>query len=195
MKKAIFLDRDGTINEEMGYINHPERFKIFPFTFEAIKIFNDLGFLVIVVTNQSGVARGYFPESLVHEIHKELTRQAVLNNTLITAVYHCPHHPDGEVEMYRKKCECRKPQPGMILQAVKDHNINLSKSYMIGDRYKDIQFGHGLGLRTGFVLTGYGKGEYRLQKDQWDILPDLIADNLLDMAKQIKSEHIETAEI
>lgn len=186
MKKAVFLDRDGTINEEMGYINHPDRFIIFPFIPESIRIFNDLDIKVIVITNQAGVARGYFSEDLVRIIHKNLLAEVARHGAKIDAIYYCPHHPTEGTEPYRVQCECRKPKPGMVLQAEKEHNIDLSNSYMIGDRFRDIQFARQLGLTSAMVLTGYGKGEYTYQRHTWPYEPDIIGDDLLSVATIIK---------
>ncbi|TFH01234.1 MAG: HAD family hydrolase [Calditrichales bacterium] len=185
---AVFLDRDGTINEEMGYINHPDRFIVFPFVAESIRIFNQLELKVVVVTNQSGIARGYFKESMVIGLHKRLLESMAQAEARIDAIYYCPHHPTEGLEPYRQKCNCRKPKPGMINQAVREGDIDLQKSYMIGDRYKDIVFGNNLKLRTGFVMTGYGRGEYTYQKDQWKVHPDITGANLLEIARQIYSE-------
>ncbi|GAG85104.1 unnamed protein product [marine sediment metagenome] len=187
MNAAVFLDRDGTINEEMGYINHPGRFIIFPFVVESIRIFNRLGLKVVVVTNQSGVARGYFEESLVLELHQKMISELAANQAQIDAIYYCPHHPKEGTGRYKIDCECRKPKPGMIQKAVKEHDINLHSSYMIGDRYKDVVFAKNLEIKSGFVLTGYGRGEYTYQKEQWKIIPDFIGENLLDIAQQIEN--------
>ena len=142
MNKAVFLDRDGTINEEMGYINHISRFKIFDYTFSAIKILNNLNFKVIIITNQSGIARGYFQEEVLNQVHNELLNQANRNDAKIEKIYYCPHHKDGIVDKYKIDCDCRKPKPGMLHQAQKEFNITLEHSYMISDRYKDIQFAY-----------------------------------------------------
>lgn len=187
MKPAIFLDRDGTINEEMGYINHPDRFIVFPYVAPSIKIFNELGFAVVVVTNQSGVARGYFPENLVKKLHQRMLEIVEDFGAKIDAVYYCPHHPSEGLKEYRINCDCRKPKPGMIVQAQKDLNLNLSASYMIGDRYKDINFAKKLGVKAGMVMTGYGRGEYEYQRKSWEYQPDLIADNLFEMAEKIRT--------
>jgi D-glycero-D-manno-heptose 1,7-bisphosphate phosphatase len=185
---AVFLDRDGTINEEMGYINHPDRFVIFPFVAKSINIFNKLGLKVIVVTNQSGVARGYFSESLVKELHDKLQEKMIEEGAKIDAIYYCPHHPKEGKKKYIMDCNCRKPKPGMILKAVKEHDIDLNNSYMIGDRYKDILFAKNLKIKSGFVLTGYGRGEYIFDKNKWEYNPDFIGENLLDVARQIESK-------
>lgn len=188
MNKAVFLDRDGTINEEMGYINHVSRFKIFKFVPEAIKILNNAGYLVIVVTNQSGLARGYFDENLINMLHASLLKKVQKESAKIDAIYFCPHHPTEGIQRYRINCDCRKPKPGMIKQAQKEFDINLNKSIMIGDRYKDVEFGKQLGLKTIMVLTGYGLGEYTFQRHLWNEQPDLVCNNLLEAAQIIKSD-------
>ena len=188
MKKgAIFLDRDGTINEEMGYINHLDRFIVFPYVAESIKIFNKLGFKVVVVTNQSGVARGYFSESLVNKLHEILKNKMKQEGAKIDAIYYCPHHPKEGQQKYKIDCTCRKPKPGMILKAIEEHKIDINKSYMIGDRYKDILFAKNLKIKSGFVLTGYGRGEYLYDKEKWKYEPDFVGENLLEIAQKIES--------
>lgn len=187
---AVFLDRDGTINEEMGYINHPDRFVIFPFVAESIRIFNELKMKVVVVTNQSGVARGYFDESLVLELHRSLMNIMKEQNAIIDAIYYCPHHPKEGQGHYKLDCDCRKPKPGMILKAIEELQIDIEKSLMIGDRYKDIVFAKNLNMSSGLVLTGYGRGEYTFDRKKWDYEPDYIGENLLEVAKQIKIEKL-----
>ena len=182
---AIFLDRDGTINEEMGYINHIDRFKIFPFVAESIKIFRKNGFKTIVVTNQSGVARGYFTEELLNKVHTKLANFLEENGTKLDGIYYCPHHPSEGTGRYKLECNCRKPKTGLIEIAAQEHDIDLKKSYMIGDRYKDMKFAQNLNIKSGFVLTGYGKGEYEHQKQTWSYMPDIIAKNLKEMAQKI----------
>ncbi len=184
--KAIFLDRDGTINEEMGYINHISRFKIFDFIPESIRIFKNLGFKIIIVTNQSGIARGYFSESLLHEIHNKLRKQMENENAPIDDIFFCPHHPTEGNLPYRRECNCRKPKPGMILQAVEKWKLDLSRSFLVGDRYKDVVFAKNLGIGAAMVLTGYGLGEYTDQKEKWTYAPDFVGENLLDVAIQIQ---------
>ncbi|HEM49084.1 MAG TPA: D-glycero-beta-D-manno-heptose 1,7-bisphosphate 7-phosphatase [Caldithrix sp.] len=187
MKKAVFLDRDGTINEEMGYINHASRFIIFDFVPEAIKILNECGFLVLIVTNQSGVARGYFSEELLISLHNNLIAKVEKNQAKIEKIYYCPHHPNEGIKKYKLDCNCRKPKPGMIEMARDEYNIDLGDSYIIGDRYKDVQFGQNMGLHTIMVLTGYGLGEYSYQNKDWPTQPEYICNNLLDAANLIKS--------
>ena len=185
MQKAIFLDRDGTINEEMGYINHPDRFKIFSFVAESIKIFNQSGFLVIIITNQSGIARGYYSETMVQNLHYRLITEMKNQGAQIDAIYYCPHHPTEGREEYRLDCDCRKPKPGLILRAVQEHNISLIDSYVIGDRYQDIVMARQLNMKAGLVLTGYGLGEYTYNRQLWKHQPDLVGKDLLILAKKI----------
>jgi len=184
--KAVFLDRDGTINEEMGYINHISRFRVFPFVAEALKILQDCGYKLIIVTNQSGVARGYFNETLVQEVHRHLGEQMLAAGVKIDAVYYCPHHPSEGSAEYRRNCTCRKPNTGMIDRAVADFDIDLSRSFMIGDRFKDVQFARKVGLKAIMVLTGYGKGEYTFQRERWEAQPDYVCENLLDASRYIR---------
>lgn len=194
MTKAVFLDRDGTINEEMGYINHVSRFKIFDYVPQAIKLLNEAGYKVIVVTNQSGVARGYFSEELVNKLHQSLIENAKESSAEIDKIYYCPHHPTEGLGKYRLDCECRKPKTGMIEKARREFNLDMSSSYLIGDRYKDIVFGKKTGLHSIMVLTGYGRGEYTYQRGSWKIRPDHISENLLEAAKYIKGRATSTNE-
>lgn len=183
--KAVFIDRDGTINEEMGYINHLSRFNIFPFVAKALGMLRKNGYKLVLVTNQAGVARGYFSEDLVKELHTFLQQQLAENNAQFDKIYYCPHHPTEGKGKYKKDCDCRKPKTGMIRQAVKDLEIDLCSSYMIGDRYKDMLFAEKVGLRGIMVLTGYGKGEYTYQSETWDRKPNYICENLLAAAQYI----------
>jgi len=179
-KPAAFIDRDGTINEQMGYINHLSRFKIIPGVPEAIRLLNDLGFLVIVLTNQSGIARGYYSIDLVRQIHdllpQTLKKEA---NATIDAILFCPHHPQGSVPEYTMECECRKPKTGLIKQACMDFEIDLTQSFVIGDMASDMELANQAGVKGIMVETGYGLGEidFILPKKQLEIT--FIAENLL----------------
>jgi D-glycero-D-manno-heptose 1,7-bisphosphate phosphatase len=178
-ESAVFLDRDGTINEEMGYINHLSRFVLLPRTAEAIRLLNDAGIKVVVVTNQSGFARGYYASaSLVDQVHDQMRNLLAKEGAHLDGIYTCLHGPE-------EGCPCRKPQPGLILQAARELNIDLSRSYVVGDRYKDIQTGAKAGVKGIFVLTGYGLGEYENFGRTWEAQPGHIAGDLLDAAAWI----------
>ena len=177
-RPAIFLDRDGTITEECGYVNHPSRLKLLRGAGEAVRMCNEHGYLAVVVTNQAGVARGYFTEDLVPVVHERLRRLLVRHGAHLDGIYYCPHHPSVGPPAYRIDCNCRKPKTGMIEAACRDLPIDLARSWMVGDRITDSAFGHKLGLRTVMVLTGYGRGEHEYQRRNWTDEPDYIAPNL-----------------
>ncbi len=178
LRRAVFLDRDGTIGEEMGYVNHVDRFQIFPFASEAIRQLNQAEVPVIVVTNQSGIARNIFPESLVHEVHKKMVAQLAAGGAWIDAIYFCPHKSEDA-------CECRKPNPGLLRQAAREHALDLPASWVVGDRYADLEMAHAGGARGMLVMTGYGRGEYELHRGTWPRQPDALAGNLSDAVRQI----------
>jgi D-glycero-D-manno-heptose 1,7-bisphosphate phosphatase len=184
-KSAVFIDRDGTISEEVGYVNHPSRFRVFPYSGEAIKNLNDKGWLAIVVTNQAGVARGYFEETIITEVHSRLNEELALQNAKLDAIYYCAHHPSVGEPPYRFDCDCRKPKAGLIKRASKDFDIDLETSWMVGDRYSDIELAHNAGIKSAFVLSGYGRGEWEYQRSSWKLKPDLVSENLLDAVNSI----------
>jgi D-glycero-D-manno-heptose 1,7-bisphosphate phosphatase len=183
--KAVFLDRDGTINEEMGYINHIDRFILLPRTAEAIRMINSHGFKAVVVTNQSGVARGIFPELLVKEVHRKMEDLLRADGAHIDGVYYCPHHPDFGPPEYRKRCPCRKPATGMIERACHDLGIDPKKSYMVGDRITDLEFADKIGAKGILVLTGFGKGEVAYGDVRWRGKAHFIARDLYDAVEWI----------
>ncbi len=188
MNRAVFIDRDGTINEEMGYINHVQRFKLLPRTIEAIRLINHLNLKAVVVTNQSGPARGYFPEDLIGQIHTELQSALKKNGAHLDGIYYCCHHPHAVVEAYRKVCDCRKPNIGLLLEAVEDLDIDLKMSYVVGDRYVDVELAHRAGAKGILVLTGYGQGELKYVGPQQDHKPVFIAEDLYDAVKWISKD-------
>lgn len=183
--KAVFLDRDGTINEEVGYVNHIERFILLPRVPDAIRLLNQRGIKVIVITNQSGVARGYFPESLIFQVHKKMEELLRQRDAFVDGIYYCPHHPKEGFPPYLRVCKCRKPETGLVDEAVKAFDIDCSKSYMIGDRGVDIEFGHKIGAKPILVLTGYGKGEWEYNRYQWKVMPYYVASDLYDAVEWI----------
>jgi len=158
-RPAVFLDRDGTINEQRGYINHISRFVLLPRTAEAVRLLNEHGFLAIIVTNQSGVARGYFPIELVNEVHEHLKELLRKEGAYVDGIFFCPHYHRGEVGEYTIECNCRKPRPGLIEKARKNLDIDMAGSYLIGDRVSDIELAKRCNLKGVLVKTGYGKGD------------------------------------
>jgi D-glycero-D-manno-heptose 1,7-bisphosphate phosphatase len=184
-RRAVFIDRDGTISEEVGYVNHPSRYRVFPFAAEAIKLLNESGRLAVLVTNQAGVARGYFKEDVIAAVHGILQQELGRGGARLDAVYYCPHHPSVGEPPYRLDCDCRKPKPGLITRAAAELDIDLARSWMIGDRYGDVELARNAGVHSALVLTGYGRGEFEYQRDSWRREPDLIADNLLEAVREI----------
>lgn len=150
--KAIFLDRDGTINKEVNYLYRKDDFEFIPNAPEAIKLFHELGYRVIVITNQAGVARGFYEENDIEILHNYINFLLEKENTYIDAYYYCPHHPEGTVDKYSYKCNCRKPEIGMIEKALKDYNIDLEKSIFIGDKEIDIMTGKLAGVGNCFLV-------------------------------------------
>lgn len=148
MGKAFYLDRDGVINHDFGYVGSKARFEFIDGVFEACRLIMNQGFQIVIVTNQAGIARGYYDEEQFNKLNDWMLMQFKLHNIVITEVYHCPHHPDGIVEQYRQDCECRKPKPGMILKAANKHHINLSESVMVGDKNSDLEAGRRAGIGT-----------------------------------------------
>ena len=187
-KAAVFLDRDGTINEQMGYINHLSRFHLLPGVARAIRLLNDHSIPVFVVTNQSGLARGYFPETVLAAVHEALVERLQAEGAQLDGVYVCPHHPEAKEERYRLDCRCRKPKPGLFLQAAVEHDLELSRSYVVGDRWSDLKAAAACGAKGVWVLTGYGRGDYEYIGPQQAIQPSHVALDLLAAVQWIIEE-------
>jgi D-glycero-D-manno-heptose 1,7-bisphosphate phosphatase len=185
MRPAVFIDRDGTINEQLGYINHISRFILLPRAGKAISILNKNNYIVVVTSNQSGVARGYFPIELVEEIHELMKKELARDNAYVDRTYFCPHHPDGVLREYSKECNCRKPNIGLIEKARSELDIDIERSYVIGDRLLDIEFAHNANLPGILVLTGYGEGELEYIMPHRKIKPTFVAKDLLLAVKWI----------
>jgi D,D-heptose 1,7-bisphosphate phosphatase len=190
MKKntAVFLDRDGTINEEVGYLDSLDKFKVIPSAYEAIRLINESGMKAVVISNQAGVARGLFTEDFVKITHEHLQTALRKKGAYIDNFYYCPHHPTEGIESYRKDCNCRKPAPGMLLRAAQDLNIDLTKSYLVGDRFRDMEAAKKAGVKRVLVKTGYG--QELLQDDGPDEAteegkPDFIAADILEAVRWI----------
>ena len=158
LSPALFLDRDGVLIEEVEYLAKLELVKLIPGAAAVVRRANDAGWRVVIVSNQSGVARGLFPESFLAEVHREIARQLLeKTGATVDASYYCPHHPSEGQGVYRIACDCRKPKPGMLLRAAQELGIDLAESWMIGDRRTDLEAGAAAGCRTILVRTGYGE--------------------------------------
>jgi D-glycero-D-manno-heptose 1,7-bisphosphate phosphatase len=171
MYRAVFMDRDGTISEEVGYMYHSGLYKVFSWSAPAIRKINEHGMKAVVITNQSGVGRGYFDEASVEEVHAILRAELSAQDARLDAIYACIHHPEAG-------CDCRKPNSGMLLKARDEMDIDLTQSYVIGDKFLDVETAHNVGAKGILVLTGYGREErekYKAGRHQ----PDLVADNLM----------------
>ncbi len=170
-QKTVFIDRDGTLIEEVNFLHRVEDLRFFSYTDEAVKLLKAHGFLIIIATNQSGIARGIYTENQMHQVHDAIQNQLTKK---IDAFYFCPHLPD-------EGCVCRKPNLGMIEQACNDFSIDLNESWMIGDKVLDVELGHNAKIKTALVKTGYGeKDAEKLQKQ-----PDIIAETLIDVVRFI----------
>ena len=179
------MDRDGTISEEVGYVNHPSRYRVFPYSAEAVRLLNEAGWLAILVTNQAGVARGYFTEEVITAVHGVLSAELERQGARLDAIYYCAHHPTVGEPPYRFACDCRKPRPGLIERAAREFDIDLGRSWMVGDRHSDVELARNAGTRAAFVLSGYGRGEWEYQRSVWKHQPDLVAEDLLEAVKKI----------
>lgn len=176
--RAVFLDRDGTLNEEVGYINQIEQFVLLPRAGQAIRLLNQHDLKAVIITNQSGVARGYFSESMVSLVHQKMQDLLKEEGAHLDGIYYCPHHPDIGNPPYRQKCRCRKPETGLVDVAVKELDIDCSNSYAVGDKEIDIEFAHRIGAKKVLVLTGYGREEWKHHSVKWKTEPDYVAQDL-----------------
>jgi len=188
-RRAVFLDRDGTLIREKGYLSDPEKLELEPGAAEAVQILNRSGLPVVLVTNQSGIARGFYDEGDLEKVHLALHGLLERERARLDAVYACPHHPEGAVEAYRKRCSCRKPAIGMLRKAEKDLDLQLSGSYLVGDKRSDIQCARDGGLVGILVTTGYGQKEWELSiQDPGSPEPDLVAGSLMEAVRRILAE-------
>ncbi len=182
-RPAIFLDRDGTIIELRDYLRSLAEIVLLPRAAEGLKLLADAGYLLIIITNQSGVARGYFDENFVRAANAKLNEMLARRGVVIDAVYYCPHHPQYGPEGYRVDCDCRKPKPGMISKAAADFDIDLRRSWVIGDNEPDIKLAANAGLRSVLVRTGYG-GALAAQEH---VCANIVAADLYEAAERIIS--------
>jgi D-glycero-D-manno-heptose 1,7-bisphosphate phosphatase len=182
-RAAVFLDRDGTIIEDVGYLSAIDRMALFPWSIDAIRALNRAGFAVVVVTNQSGVARRYFTESFVEETHRALDRRLAAGGARIDAYYYCPHHPDGKLAEYTRQCECRKPAGGLVDRAARDLGLDVKRSFVVGDTRRDIGLARAVGARAVLVRTGGGAIEEMHLSN--GLTADAVVDNLAAAASWI----------
>jgi D-glycero-D-manno-heptose 1,7-bisphosphate phosphatase len=187
-RPAIFMDRDGTLSHEVGYVNHRSRFRLYPWTIDAIRLINASPYLAVVVTNQAGVARGYFPETLVHEVHAALLDRLAEGGARLDGVFYCPHHPTVGEPPYRQECDCRKPRPGLLRRAEAELGVDLAASWVVGDRHGDLELGFRVGCRSALVKSGYGLGELEHHGPSWPRPPDLVAEHLLEAVERILAD-------
>ena len=180
---AIFIDRDGTVSEEVGYMYHAGLFRMYPWTGQAIRKINASGMKSVLITNQSGIERGYFKEATVHEVHEVLQQGLKQWEAHLDGIYYCPHAPERD-------CDCRKPKPGLILRAARELDIDLSKSFMVGDRYLDVRAANAAGLRSVLVRCGDGASEVSRYASQPVPQPSFVTDNLLHAVDAILSGQV-----
>jgi len=177
VRAAVFLDRDGTVIEERGYLGRLDLIEVFPWSAAAIHLLNEAGYAVVIVTNQAGIARGLFDDGFVQAAHARLDALLREQGAVVDGYYYCPHHPDGIVDRYRIRCGCRKPAPGMVQQAAADLNLDVQRSFVVGDRWVDVRLARAVGARGVLVRTGYGQTEEA--RPAPDVAPDAVADNLM----------------
>ena len=176
------MDRDGTLTEEVGYVNHPSRLRLLPRSAEAIRRLNARGIAAVIVTNQAGIARGYFSAEVLAAVNAALVAQLKDEGAHLDGVYVCPHHPIEGEPPYRLACECRKPKPGLLLRAADELGLDLGRSVLVGDKGSDLVAARAVGARAVLVLTGYGLGEWEYRRDALPTPPDHVADDLLGAA-------------
>ncbi len=180
MRPAIFLDRDGTLNEDVGHLDRFERLVLFPWSLDAVRLLRRAGYAVVVVTNQGGVARGFVAESFVAEVRRFIERRLADIGERLDGHYHCPHEPHATVAAYRRICDCRKPLPGLVRRACRELDLDAGRSVVIGDKWSDVRLARAAGARGVLIRTGYGGGQE--QAPPTDLRPDAVADTLMDAA-------------
>jgi D-glycero-D-manno-heptose 1,7-bisphosphate phosphatase len=183
-RPAVFLDRDGTMNVDIGYVSSPEQLEVYPWVAEAVRLINRSGMKAIVVTNQSGVARGFYDEQMLGRIHDRLVLDLEREGARLDAIYYCPHHPRIGDTRYRVVCECRKPAAGMLFRAQREHDLDLSNSVVIGDKASDVGMAARVGARSVLVLTGYGR-QTLCYPELLPCSPDLVVEDLLTAVKRL----------
>jgi D-glycero-D-manno-heptose 1,7-bisphosphate phosphatase len=183
MRPAVFLDRDGTVIEERGYLGRLDLIELFPWSAEAIRLLSEAGYAIVIVTNQAGVARGLFDEAFVHSAHARLDEMLRERGAAVDGYYYCPHHPEGSLDRYRVACGCRKPAPGMVRQAAIELGLDMDRSFVVGDKWLDIGLARNAGATGVLVRTGYAGGDAAVPPAGCE--PAVTVDTLLDAARWI----------
>lgn len=178
MQPAVFLDRDGTLVEEVGYLDRLERLAFYPWSIDAVRLLNRAGLQVVVISNQAGIARGIFEERAVGVAHQFISERLAAAGATIAGYYYCPHHPEAPLPAYRRDCDCRKPRPGLVRRAERELGLDLPRSFVVGDRWTDVQVANAVGARAILVRTGYGGSEATRQPS--DVRVDVVAANLME---------------
>jgi D-glycero-D-manno-heptose 1,7-bisphosphate phosphatase len=177
-RPAVFLDRDGTIIEERGYIDRLDMLSLFPWTGDALRLLKRAGFATVVITNQSAIGRGIIDEAFLDAVHQEIDRRLAPSHAAIDRYYYCPHLPDSTIERYRRACRCRKPSPGLVEQACREMDLDPARSVMVGDRWLDVACARAAGTRAVLVRSGHGRHEEAAPPA--DVRADAILDNLME---------------
>ncbi|SRR6266508_253516 len=184
MNHAVFLDRDGTILDELGYVTPSSVITIYPWSADAIRLLKRAGYVVVIITNQGGIGLGLYDHDFVEQTHDKLTADFAAAGAEIDAWYYCPHHPEAVVEQYRVHCSCRKPAPGMLIDAARDLDLDLASSWVVGDQWRDVKLAHAAGCRSVLLRTGHGAD----QESAWpsDVAPPTATcDNLIAAVSEI----------
>lgn len=177
MTSAVFLDRDGTLIDEVGYLDRPDRIALYPWSIDAIRTLNRAGIRVIMVSNQSGIARGFFTEEQLAVIHAHLAALLAAGGAHLDAYYYCPHHPDGRIAAFTRACDCRKPGGALVHRAAEEFGIDPRQSFTVGDRWVDVALARTVGARGVLVRTGYGALEETRPPE--GLIADVVVDNLI----------------
>ena len=183
LRPAVFLDRDGTLNIDAGYLDRKERLMLFPWSLDSVRLLRRAGYAVVVVTNQSGVGRGMIEESFVEEVHQFIQSRLVDIGEKLDGHYYCPHEPSASIEAFRVDCDCRKPKPGLVTRAARDLGLDVERSIVVGDKWSDIGLAKQTGARGVLVRTGYGRSQEKNRQE--GLSADAVVDTLMDAVNWI----------
>ena len=183
LRPAVFLDRDGTLNIDAGYLDRKERLMLFPWSLDSVRLLRRAGYAVVVVTNQSGVGRGMIEESFVEEVHQIIQSRLVDIGEKLDGHYYCPHEPSASIDAFRVDCDCRKPKPGLVTRAARDLGLDVERSIVVGDKWSDIGLAKQTGARGVLVRTGYGRSQEKNRQE--GLSADAVVDTLMDAVNWI----------